>query len=202
MKNEALAKLLLERSYLFAPEDKPFRLASGRTSTFYFDCQATTMFAEAMQLIGRAFLSEIRAANTNPQSVGGLTRGADPIAQAIARESLDDPPVLNAFSVRKQPKDHGTRRWIEGCAASAMPVAIVDDVITSGGSVIQAIDSAKKEGLRIVQVIVLVDREEGGLKAIQDEVPNIPVSRIFTKRDLDELSHASGRTSASDRTLG
>ncbi|MEX2207723.1 MAG: orotate phosphoribosyltransferase [Myxococcota bacterium] len=185
MKNADLAKLLTERSYLTASAEKPFKLASGRTSQFYFDCQATTMFADAMPLIGRAFLEHIRTEGKNPLAVGGLTRGADPIAQAIARESLDSPPVLNSFSVRKQRKDHGTSRWIEGCASPGMRVVIVDDVITSGGSVIQAIDSAEDERLKIVQVIVLVDREEGGLKAIKDRVPDVPVSAIFLKSELD-----------------
>jgi orotate phosphoribosyltransferase len=177
-----LAKLLVHRSYI----QGDFVLASGRRSAFYFDCKLTTCFAEAMPLIGRAFVHEFRRAATHPVSVGGLTAGADPVANAIAYYSLGDGPPLDMFSVRKDRKDHGTRKWIEGCAAS--PVAVVDDVVTSGGSVIRAIERCREEGLEIVHVAVLVDREEGGLEAIRALVPHhVPVTAIFKKSELDAL---------------
>jgi orotate phosphoribosyltransferase len=201
MRDIQLAKMLVDRSFLTAPAEAPFRLASGRTSLFYFDCQFTTMYAEAMPLIGAAFLDRIVSAGTRPEAVGGLTRGADPIAQAVAMASLDRPPVISAFSVRKQRKDHGTSRWIEGCAKAGIRVAIVDDVITSGGSVIAAIDRCDEEQLVICQVVVLVDREEGGLAAIQERVPEVPVSSVFTKTQLDEV-HGGLEVAAADLTLG
>ncbi len=181
-----LAKLLVERSYV----EGDFVLASGRRSRFYFDCKLTTCCAEAMPLIGSAFLRAFRADGAAPASVGGLTAGADPIAQAVAYRSLDEGPALDMFSVRKDRKSHGTRKWIEGCPAA--PVAVVDDVATSGSSVIQAIERCREEGLEIAHVAVLVDREEGGMDAIRAAAPGVPVSAIFRKSELDALRGDAG----------
>ena len=177
----SLAKILIERSFI----QGDFVLASGRRSNFYFDCRLTTCFAEAMPLIGEAFTREFSRAGTCPRSVGGLTSGADAIANAIAYFSLAEGSPLNMFSVRKDRKDHGTRRWIEGCTEN--PVAVVDDVITSGGSVLKAIERCVEEGQEIVHGAVLVDREEGGMDIIRKAVPNLPVTAIFTKSELEAL---------------
>ncbi len=185
-RNYPLAKIILERSYLEDKEDG-FLLASGKRSQFYFDCQKTTCRAEAMPLIGRAFITAFLAGGEVPEAVGGLTRGADPIAQSIAYASLESGHLINMFSVRKERKDHGTSQWIEGYAARGTRVAIVDDVVTSGGSVIQAIDQCLKEGLEIVQAVVLVDREEGGLDNIRRRLRGVPVSTVFSKSELDIL---------------
>jgi len=179
--DRALAKLLVERSFL--PGE--FVLSSGRRSDYYFDCRRTTSFPDAMPLIGKAFLAEFRRADGSPRSVGGMTMGADPIASAVAYHSLTAGPALGAFTVRKERKQHGTRRWIEGCAES--PVAVVDDVVTSGGSVLRAIERLQEEGLEIAQVVVLVDREEGGMDAIRSKLPGTPVSAIFTRTELEAL---------------
>jgi len=179
--DQSLAKLLIERSYL----EGDFVLASGQRSAFYFDCRLTTTFAQAMPLIGQSFVRAFRAEGTRPASVGGLASGADYVASAIAYHSLSDGPALNMFSVRKERKAHGTGKWIEGCAES--PVAVVDDVATSGGSVIRAIERCREDGLDIVHVAVLVDREEGGIEAIRKAAPNVAVSAIFTKTELDAL---------------
>jgi len=179
--DRALAKLLVERSFI--PGD--FTLSSGRRSNYYFDCRVTTCLPDAMPLIGKAFVTEFRRAGTAPRSVGGMTMGADPIASAIAYYSLGDGSALGAFTVRKERKQHGTRRWIEGCVES--PVAVVDDVVTSGGSVLRAIERIQEEGLAIVHVVVLVDREEGGMDAIRGLLPGTPVSAIFTKTELEGL---------------
>jgi len=184
--NLSLAKLLVQRSFLRGD----FVLASGRRSNTYFDCRLTTTFAQAMPLIGEAFAREFQRAGTNPVSVGGLTMGADPIAQAIAYHSLGAGPVRNMFSVRKERKTHGTGQWIEGCAES--PVAIVDDVVTSGGSVLKAIERCREDGLTIVHVAVLVDREEGGMQAIRQAVPGVPVTAVFTRSALDALREQEG----------
>lgn len=185
---EQLAKIIVERSYLHRdePGEEPFVLASGKTSTFYFDCQKTTRFAEAMPLIGRLIIERLTG---NPRSAGGLAQGADPIAQAVAHTSLESGRAIDAFSVRKERKTHGTMRWIEGCAERGSDVVLVDDVITSGGSVIKAIERCEEEQLRILQVVVLVDREQGGLQAIRGRLPaGTPVEAIFTKTQLDEVS--------------
>jgi len=179
--NRSLAKLLVERSYIRGD----FVLASGRRSAFYFDCKLTTCFAEAMPLVGAAFTREFRRAGSAPRSVGGLTSGADPVANAIAYHSVSDPPALQMFSVRKERKSHGTGKWIEGCAES--PVAVVEDVVTSGGSVLRAIERCREDGLEIAHVAVLVDREEGGMEAIRRAVPGVPVTAVFTKSELDAL---------------
>lgn len=188
-----LAKILVSRSYLQrAAHEAPFKLASGRTSNFYFDCQRTTRYAQALPLIGRIILNTLREEGISVSSVGGLASGADPIALAVAQAStcMDGQPDVNSFTVRKQPKDHGTQRWIEGCASAGETVAIVDDVVTSGGSVVKAIERCKAENLNIVRVIVLVDREDtesGGLDNIRQAVPGVKVSAIFTKRYLDRI---------------
>lgn len=180
--DRSLAKLLVERSYL----EGDFVLSSGRRSRSYFDCRLTTCFGEAMPLIGEAFARAFRAAGTRPVSVGGLSFGADPVAYAIAQHSLaKGGPVRGVFSIRKERKQHGTGNWIEGCPES--PVAVVDDVATSGGSVIRALERCREEGLEIVQVAVLVDREEGGMEAIRQAAPEVPVTAIFTRSELDAL---------------
>ena len=180
-RNRDLAKLLVERSYV----EGDFVLTSGRRSTYIFDLKLTTCFAEAIPLVGAAFIDEFARAGTKPRSVGGLTMGADSIAQAIACHSLTQGPVRDFFIVRKDRKQHGTRKWIEGCAES--PIAIVDDVVTSGGSVLKAIERCLEEKLAIVHVAVLVDREEGGMDAIRAKVPGVPVTAVFQRSQLDAL---------------
>lgn len=182
-----LAKLLVSRCYL----EGDFTLASGRRSRFYFDCRRATYLAEAMPLIAEAFLRAFARSGKRPRAVGGLASGADPIANAIAYHSLSDGPAIDAFSVRRERKQHGTRRWIEGCAAG--PVAVVDDVATSGGSVLRALERCREENLEVAQVAVLVDREEGGLEAIRAAAPGIPVSAIFRRSELDALRAEDGR---------
>lgn len=195
--DEAL-KHLVDRSYIHGD----FILASGRRSNFYFDCKQTTCFAEAMPLIGRAFLQMFEHHGTAPRSVGGLTSGADPIAHAIAQCSLDTRSPIDMFLVRKDQKEHGTRKWIDGCAEA--PIAIVDDVVTSGQSVLRAVERCIEAKLEIAHIVVLVDREEGGMDTIREEVRGvIPVHAIFSKSELDKLQamerDASVHSNASTR---
>ena len=132
---QALADLLRERSVTFGD----FLLSSGQRSSYYIDARKTTMSAEGQRLIGEAGIAAIRAAGWAPAAVGGLTMGADPVAYAIARASLDHPPIVQAFSVRKAVKQHGTGQRIEGNFSSGLPVVIIEDVITTGGSAQEAI---------------------------------------------------------------
>ena len=160
---EALAALLRERSVSLGD----FLLSSGQRSTYYIDARKTTMSAEGQRLVGRLGLAAIRTAGWHPAAVGGLTMGADPVAYAIAHASLDVPPVIQAFSVRKSTKQHGTRRRIEGNFAAGDSVVIVEDVITSGGSAGEAIDAVTEAGGRILGVLAVVDREQGGIEALR-----------------------------------
>ena len=115
-------------------------------------------------------------------AVGGLTFGADPIAVAAAFASEQNEKPINAFSIRKTRKDHGIVRWIEGDIQPGERVAIIDDVATTGGSTIKAIERARSEGLDVTKAVVLVDRQEGGLDNIREHVPN--VSSIVTRDEL------------------
>jgi orotate phosphoribosyltransferase len=159
----ALDRLLLERSV----QRGHFVLASGRTSNVYIDCRLTTMSAAGLTLIGPLGLTAMREQGWAPQGVGGLTMGADPVAYAIAAASASRAPAVDAFSVRKEAKDHGTGRRVEGNFKAGDPVVVVEDVITSGGSALKAIDAIKQEGGVILGVLAVVDREEGGRATIE-----------------------------------
>lgn len=173
-----LEELLLARSV----RRGDFVLASGERSSYYIDCRLTTMSAEGLALVGPAGLAAIRDAGWRPSAVGGLTLGADPVAYAIALASHADGPPIDAFSVRKDPKTHGTRRLIEGNFTPGTRAVVVEDVITSGGSALKAIDAVKQEGGEVLGVLALVDREQGGRKRIEDA--GYPVVAITTSRRL------------------
>ena len=160
---DLLDRLLLERSV----RRGSFVLASGRTSNFYVDARLSTMSAEGLVLIGRLGLAAIRARDWNPAAVGGLTMGADPVAYAVAAASVARPPIVDAFSVRKAAKTHGTGRRIEGNFRPGSAVVVVEDVITSGGSALSAVEAIQAEGGEILGVLAVVDREEGGRAAIE-----------------------------------
>jgi orotate phosphoribosyltransferase len=125
------------------------------------------MSAEGLVLIGRLGLDAIRQAGWAPRSVGGLTMGADPVAYAIAAASAAAPPLIHAFSVRKEAKGHGTSRRVEGNFSAAEPVVVVEDVITTGGSALTAIEVIRAEGGKVLGVLAVVDREEGGRAALE-----------------------------------
>lgn len=161
--SEALDRLLLERSV----KRGHFVLASGRTSTFYIDCRLTTMSAAGLVLIGRLGLEALRQAGWAPRGVGGLTMGADPVAYAIAAASASHPPIVDAFSVRKEAKGHGTGRRVEGNFAPGDAVVVVEDVITTGGSALKAIEAIREEGGTVLGVLAVVDREEGGRATLE-----------------------------------
>src|SRR5687768_13198431 len=130
MQHRELAEILLDRSYhVRKPPQPPFILSSGKESWHYFECQRTTSYAQALPVIGKAFHGLLLPGVV---CVGGLTRGADPIADAIAYYSAATAQVVNTFSVRKQLKEHGTKKWIEGSARRGDQVTVVDDVVTSG----------------------------------------------------------------------
>ena len=158
-----LEELLLARSV----RRGDFVLASGERSSYYIDCRLTTMSAEGLMLVGRAGLAAIRAAGWDATVLGGLTLGADPLAYAIAAASFAAGPALDAFTVRKEAKEHGTRRLIEGNFKPGDRAVVVEDVLTSGGSALKAIDAVEREGGQVLGVLALVDREQGGRERIE-----------------------------------
>jgi len=176
-----LREILLQLSVRRGGE---FVLASRRKSNVYVDARVTTCRAEAIPLIGRLLLARIRARGWNPAAVGGMTLGADPLVIAVARESLEEGPAVNAFLVRKEPKGHGTRRQIEGLGeAGPVDVVVVDDVCTTGDSTVKAIRASREAGLNVLGAICLVDREEGAREAIEGEL-GCPFDRLFTLAEL------------------
>jgi orotate phosphoribosyltransferase len=160
---ESLRRLLRERSI----QRGDFVLASGRRSSYYIDCRRTTMSAEGMVLIGRMGWSAINRAGWRPASVGGLTLGADPVAYAIAAASFGSEHPLDAFSVRKEAKSHGTGRLIEGNFHSGDSVVVVEDVITSGESASRAVAALEEAGGKVLGILAVVDREEGGRRSLE-----------------------------------
>ena len=138
-----------------------------------------------MVLIGRMGLSAIRAAGWRPRAVGGLTMGADPVAFAIAAASWGTDLVIDAFSVRKQVKAHGTGRGIEGNFGTGDEVVVVEDVITTGGSARQAISAIREGGGRVVGVVAVVDRGEGGRAVLESDGVRVVALTTSTELGLD-----------------
>lgn len=181
-----LKALLLKKSV----RTGEFTLASGKKSDLYIDCRVTALDPFGATMIGdlgwHAVRSKIHSENLAVQSIGGMTLGADPISLAIGMASARSHPeeALQVFTVRKEPKGHGVGKQIEGNFASGQNVIVVDDVITTGGSTLKAIDVIEKEGGHVKFCIVLVDREEGGRQAI--EARGIHVIPLFTRTSLLE----------------
>ena len=176
-KKHKLLAMIKEKSFRYRT-DPPFTLASGKKSPYYVDCKPTTNNAEGMALIGEIIFDLIK--DDDVQAIGGLTMGADPIAHAAALVSYQRGKPMNAFSVRKKPKDHGNIKAhrIEGDIRTGQNVIIVEDVITTGGSTLQAIEAARDFGLNIIKVIALLDREEGGKQNIEKEA--VTVNALFS----------------------
>jgi len=178
MKNE-LITLLCRKSFKYS-ETPAFKLVSGRMSRFYVNCKPTTLSPRGMFLCGHLMFEAIRGSGAS--AVGGLTFGADPIAMATAFASELAGQPVNAFSIRKTQKDHGIVKWIEGDVQPGEKVVVIDDVATTGGSTIKAVERARAEGLAVVRAVVLVDRQEGGMDNIRDHVPD--AAAIITRDEL------------------
>ncbi len=181
---EQLKEMLLEKSV----RTGEFTLASGKTSDLYIDCRVTAMDAVGASLVGRVgwqAVSEYLEANElEVDSIGGMTMGADPISLSVGMTSANEctENALRVFTVRKEPKGHGAGKQIEGNFAQGDVIVIVDDVITTGGSTLKAIDVVEKAGGKVKFALVLVDREEGGRQAI--EARGIPVVALFSRTEL------------------
>ena len=166
-----LIKRLINRIYDTGAllEGGDFTLSSGSTSRYYFDGKLLTLDPEGNFLVGKLMFELLR--ETGVAAVGGLTIGADPIAGAIARESYLAADPLAGFIVRESEKTHGRRRDIEGHlpTGSNLKVAIVDDVITLGGSIQKAIDKVKAHGCEVAKILTVVDRHEGGSGKLKEQ---------------------------------
>ncbi len=176
---EKLVELLVERSFRWS-KDPIFRLASGKLSNYYIDCKPTTMSPEGLALIGPLVFGVV--SEWGVSAVGGLTLGADPIAYATSYASSFAEDPVRAFVVRKEAKDHGTGKLIEGPVSPGDRVAIVEDVITTGGSTLKAIEAVEGFGLDIAGVVALVDRQEGGKERI--ESMGFHVVALVTREEL------------------
>jgi len=179
---QRLAEIILERSFKYR-DDPPFTLASGRTSNYYFNCKPTTLDPEGMYLIGNILFEML--SDSDVDAAGGLTLGADPIANALSLISYERGKPIKSFVVRKDVKGHGTKSAIEGDIHPGEKVVIIDDVITTGGSTITAIEIAKEAGLTIDRVIVLIDREEGGKESIEKYISR--VDAILTRSEIMDI---------------
>jgi orotate phosphoribosyltransferase len=159
-----------------------FTLTSGKKSSYYLDCRMTTLDAKGAMLIGRLILARIRTHEIEADAIGGLAIGADPIATAVAVVSAIEGKPLPAFIVRKETKAHGTQRSIEGYNGKpGSRLIVVDDVCTTGGSILTAADRAEEAGYKVVAAFCVVDREEGGTELI---AKRYPFYSLFTAKEL------------------
>lgn len=174
----ALITLLAERS----TKRGQFTLASGKQSKYYVDARLTTMSPEGLSVIGPLGLSTLRQSGWEVDAVGGLTLGADPISYAISYASARSDRPLRAFTVRKEVKSHGTGKTIEGPFKEGDRVVVIEDVITTGGSALRAIEAVRAANGIVAGVLALVDREEGGRQAI--EGTGVPVISLVAASQI------------------
>jgi orotate phosphoribosyltransferase len=180
---ERLKQLILEYSFKYS-ETPSFKLVSGGMSRFYFNCKGVTLDPEGQVLIGNLVFDAV--SHLPVKAIGGLTLGADPIANATAYTSWLRKAPLQSFVVRKKAKEHGTMRLIEGKVSSGDSVVVVDDVITTGGSTLQAVAACREAGLKVLKVVALVDRQEmNGRQNVEKEVPDVEV--LITKDEILDL---------------
>ncbi len=175
-----LMEIIRKMSY----EEREVTLASGRKSNFYFDGKQTTLHARGGLLVGKAFWDIVKTFDGPIDGVGGLTLGADPIATATSIAAALEGTPVQAFIIRKEPKGHGTGQWLEG--RKNLPpgsrVVIVEDVTTTGGSSMKAVERAKEEGLVVLGIVTLVDRQEGAQENITAE--GQVLKAVFTKEEV------------------
>jgi orotate phosphoribosyltransferase len=174
-----LLELLRKLSY----QEREVVLASGRRSNFYIDCKQTVLTAEGHFLVGSLIAELLEREAPEVKAAGGLTMGADPLASAVATMSFVRGRPIDAFYVRKEPKGHGTQKWLEGdqVVVAGTKVAVLEDVVTTGDSTLKAIERARLHGLEVVRVVALVDREEGGREAVEREAP---LTALYRQRDF------------------
>jgi orotate phosphoribosyltransferase len=177
-----LIRVVRERSY----REGDFTLASGKKSTFYIDLKATTLHPDGAHLIGRLAVEALADAGLSPRvrGVGGLTLGADPIATAVSLAARDSKQVWPAYIVRKEPKGHGTSQYIEGTEnlSPGAELVVVEDVVTTGGSSLKAIERLREAGYKPLAVLTVVDRQQGGAETFA--AAGVPLIALAT---IDEV---------------
>jgi orotate phosphoribosyltransferase len=174
-----LLKLLKELSY----EEGDFVLTSGKRSTFYIDCKETTLNPEGMHLVGNIMYEMVKEIK-GIDAVGGVSIGGDPLVCAVVLEAYKRNDNLKGFFIRKEPKGHGSNLWVEGGKnlQKGMNVVILEDVVTTGGSSLKAIDVTEKAGYNVKGTIAILDRLEGGKEAIESK--GYMFKSIFNLNDL------------------
>ena len=166
---QRLLAIVRERSFIKAPPGQELRLSSGATSRFYFDMKRTIYHPEGAGLVAELILATIEAEGLHIDAIGGLEVGAIPIAAAVAVRSHQRERGVPGFHVRKAPKGHGTRRLIEGYLEPGWSALLVEDVTTTGGSVLRAIAAVRDYGCTVDHVLTIVDRREGAQAALADQ---------------------------------
>lgn len=188
---EVLLDQLVARAYIYDPAGR-IPLSSGQLSDEYINCKAALSLPDVLAAAAEVMYGHLRP---ETQAVGGLTMGADPLAIALALFSRTQPHPVRWFSVRKASKEHGLKKTVEGEIPEGTRVAVMEDVVTQGTSTLDAIDRLNTAGHRIVQVIALVDREQGGLTRIRESLPpGTPVEAILTKSELRQRWQRAHRT--------
>jgi len=189
--HERLRKLLAEKALILGH----ITLSSGSTSDHYFDCKKVTLNSEGSSLVGDAVLDEIQRLPEMPVAIGGLTHGADPIIGAVMMRARERGIKIDGFYVRKEPKNHGTKNYIENAPPRGSKVVVVDDVVTLGGSVLKAVEFIEREACIVEAVITLVDRLEGGGDKIRAKVKRY--ISLYTLDDFQEELETCKHTSKS-----
>jgi orotate phosphoribosyltransferase len=157
----ALLPLLATKAYRHGN----FTLASGRTSHHYVNCKPVSLSGSGLALLGALLLEQVEP---EAKAVAGLTLGADPLVSAVAMAAALGGRALDALIVRKEAKGHGTGAWLEGpLPAPGSPITVLEDVVTTGGSALKAVQQLREAGYRVERVVTIVDRQEGGLEAMQ-----------------------------------
>ena len=173
---EALKRLIQEKALRFGQ----FALASGKTASFYLDCRQVTLDSQGARLIGEGMLELL--ADRMPNLVGGMAIGADPITAAILTLAGMRDMQLRGVMVRKEAKQHGTGKFVEGPFREGESIVIVEDVVTTGGSSLLAIERCEAVGLRVERVCAIIDRLEGGREAFANK--GYELTTLFTVRDF------------------
>lgn len=176
---ERLLELLRALSF----QEREVVLASGQRSNFYIDCRRVSLDAEGHFLIGQLFRAVIDVVAPDARAIGGMTLGADPLVSATSTISFMAGRPLDGFLVRKEAKGHGTGQYLEtgGRLAAGTAAVIVEDTVTTGGSLLRALERARDAGLRPIHALAIVDRLEGGREAIEAQVP---LTALFTRKDF------------------